>query len=500
MVSNNKFRVLAFDMGASSIRAITGLLDNNKKLELEVLHRFPNEGIEDGDSLCWDVLRIWQEMLNSMKLYVKKYGPELNSVALDTWGVDFALLDENDELIGKIHHYRDKRTDNIMDEMFKVVPKEEIFNQTGLQFMQVNTLVQLYAMIREKSPSFAMTKTFLMLPDYFNFLLSGKKSSEYSIATTSQLYNPRNKNWAKNMLKRFGLNPEWFLEIIQPGTILGKIKKELAVEIGLSHNTRVIAGACHDTASAIAAVPVNMTDYKPGEWAYLSSGTWSIIGVELEKPIINENVLKYNFTNEGGINNTIRFLKNITGLWLIQECKRVWDKNGSNLSWDDITQQAKNAQEFHNFIDPMDDSFMNPPNMVDAIKAYCRNHDQAPPEGVAQISRAIFESLAFKYKQLMENLEDLIDKKIKILHVIGGGSQNDLLNQFTASILNIPVVTGPIEATAIGNILIQALALNRIKDVSELRNIVQMSFPIKQFMSKDNEKWENAYKRYLEIL
>jgi rhamnulokinase len=500
MKLSNEFRVLAFDMGASSIRAITGSLDTNKKLELEVLHRFPNEGVQVGVSLYWNVSKLWQEMVNSMKFYVKKHGQELSSVALDTWGVDFALLDENDDLIGKIHHYRDKRTDNIMDEMFKTVPKEEIFNQTGLQFMQVNTLVQLYAMIREKSPIFAMTKTFLMLPDYFNFLLSGKKSSEYSIATTSQLYDPRNKNWATNMLKRFGLNPEWFLEIIQPGTILGNIKKELADEIGLSPNTRVIAGACHDTASAIAAVPVNMTDYKSGDWAYLSSGTWSIIGVELEEPIINENVLKYNFTNEGGINGTIRFLKNITGLWLVQECKRLWDKSGLNLSWDDITKQAKNAQEFQNFIDPMDDSFMNPPNMVDAIKSYCRSHDQAPPESVGQISRAIFESLAFKYKQVMENLEDLIDKKIKILHIIGGGSQNELLNQFTANVLNIPVVSGPIEATAIGNILIQALALNRIQDVNELRQIVQKSFPIKQFTPKENQKWENAYKRYIEIL
>ena len=500
MESNDKFKVLAFDMGASSIRAITGHLDSNKKLELEVLHRFPNEGVQVGDSLYWDVLKLWQEMLNSMKLYVKKYGPELNSIALDTWGVDFALLDEHDDLIGKVHHYRDKRTDNIMEEMFKVVPKEEIFAQTGLQFMQVNTLVQLYAMIREKSPHFSKTKTFLMLPDYFNFLLSGKKSSEYTIASTSQLYDTRKNEWAIDIIKRFGLNTDWFLKTIQPGTILGEIKEQIAREIGISPNTKIIAGACHDTASAIAAVPVNMSQYKSGEWAYLSSGTWSIIGVELKKPIINENVQKYNFTNEGGINGTIRFLKNITGMWLIQECKRIWDKNGLNLSWDDITQQAKKAAKFQNFIDPMDESFMNPPNMVDAIKTYCRNHDQAPPEGVGQISRAIFESLAFKYKQVIENLEDLINKKINILHIIGGGSQNDLLNQFTADILNIPVVAGPIEATAIGNILIQALALNRIQNVSELRQIVQKSFLIKKFTPIENEKWENAYKRYLEIL
>lgn len=493
-------KVIAFDFGASSGRAILGILDQEKVLNIEEIYRFPNRGYQIGKSLYWNVLGLFEEIKNGLRTYISKYGEEISSIGLSFWGVDFALLDENDELIGQIHHYRDKRTDNIMDEMYNIVPKEEIFDQTGLQFMQVNTLVQLYAMISKKSPFFSITKTFLMLPDYFNFLLSGKKSSEYSIATTSQLYDSRNNSWAKNMLKRFGLNPEWFLEIIQPGTILGNIRKDLADEIGLSPNIRVIAGACHDTASAIAAVPVNMSKYKSGEWAYLSSGTWSIIGVELKKPIINENVLKYNFTNEGGINGTIRFLKNITGLWLIQECKKTWDKNGLNLSWDDITQQANIVPEFQNFIDPMDDSFMNPPDMVDAIKSYCINHDQASPEGVGQISRAIFESLAFKYRQVMENLEDLIDKKIKILHIIGGGSQNELLNQFTTNILNIPVVAGPIEATAIGNILIQALALNRIKDVSELRQIVQKSFPIKQFMPKENEKWENAYNRYLEIL
>ncbi|MCP4763233.1 MAG: rhamnulokinase [archaeon] len=500
MELNNKFRAFALDMGASSIRAILGVLDSNKKLKLEVLHRFPNKGVQVDNSLIWDVSKIWKEILNSMKIYVKKYGSKLECIALDTWGVDYALLNENDELVDQVYHYRDKRTDNLMEEMFKIVPKEEIFNQTGLQFMQLNTIVQLYSLIHNKSPHLSMTKTLLMLPDYFNFLLSGKKSSEYSIATTTQLYDPRNKKWATDLIKRIGLNPNWFLQTIKPGTILGKLKRDIADDVGLKNDTNIVAVACHDTASAIAAVPVNMNKYSSGEWAYLSSGTWSIIGVELEKPIINYKVLKYNFTNEGGINGTIRFLKNITGLWLIQECKKIWDKNGLNLSWDDIAQQANTVPEFQIFIDPMDDSFMNPPNMVEAIKAYCINHDQSPPEGVGQMSRAIFESLAFKYKQVMENLEELIKKKIQVLHIFGGGSQNDTLNQFTANVLNIPVMAGPIEATAIGNILIQAQALNKIKDVSELREIVRKSFPIKEFMPIKNEKWENAYKRYLDIL
>jgi len=500
MAEKNNLKVLAFDFGASSGRAILGILDQEKNLNLEVLYRFPNQGVQVGNSLYWNVLGLFEEIKNGLRLSAEKHGKEISSISLCFWGVDFALLDENDELVGQVYHYRDKRTDNLMEEMFKTVSKEEIFNQTGIQFMQVNSSVQLYSMSRINSPQFSITKVLLMLPDYFNFLLSGIKSSEYSIATTTQLYDPKNNEWARDLIERLGLNPGWFLKTIQPGTILGKIREGIAEEVGLNLNIKIIAGACHDTASAVTAVPINMSKYECGECAYLSSGTWSLMGVELEKTIINEKSLKYNFTNEGGINGTIRFLKNITGLWLIQECKRIWNKNGLNLSWDDITRQADDAPEFQNFIDPSDDLFMNPPDMVDAIKVYCEKHNQAPPEGIGQISRAIFESLAFKYRQVMEHLEDLIEKKIKVLHIIGGGSQNDLLNQFTANILNIPVIAGPIEATAIGNILIQGLALGKIKDVKELRKIVQDSFPIKKFTPNEIEKWENAYKHYIKII
>ncbi|MCK4286607.1 MAG: rhamnulokinase, partial [Candidatus Lokiarchaeota archaeon] len=304
-------RILAFDLGASSGRAILGTLENNF-LELDDIYRFTNEGIYVDNSLCWDVSRIFQKMKKSLSIYVKEYGSILDSIGIDTWEVDFVLLDENDELIKPVYHYRDHRTDGMLEKLFKIIPKEEIFNQTGIQFMQINTIVQIFSMIYNKSPRLSKAKTLLMLPDYFNFLLSGKKYSESSEASTSQLYNPIKKDWAYDLIKKLNLDQEIFPEIIQPGTILGNIQEHIAAKMGLNPETKITIPPAHDTGSAVAAVPVNMDKYNPMEWAYLSSGTWSLLGVELNRPLINEKALKYNFTNEGGINHTTRFLKNIS--------------------------------------------------------------------------------------------------------------------------------------------------------------------------------------------
>ena len=490
-------RYLGFDLGASSGRAIVGILENDI-LKLDEIYRFPNNGIKISNSLYWDILRIFQEIKNGLSEYVKKYGPNLESIGINTWGVDFILLDENDEIIGPIHHYRDRRTDGMLESMFNVVPKKEIFNQTGIQVLSINTSTQIFSMVYNKSPRLSIAKTFLMLPDYFNYLLSGVKVSEYSDATTSQLYNPNKNDWAYDLIKKLGLKQEWFCKIVQPGTILGTIQKSIAEEIGLNNDTKIIAPLCHDTGSAVAAVPADIDKYGEGEWAYLSSGSWSLIGVELEKPLINDKVLKYNFTNEGGINGTIRFLKNVTGMWLIQECKKIWDKEGFNLSWDDIAQQTEKSTAFKYFINPDNPSFLNSLNMIEEIKQYCNNSNQGEPQSVGEIGRTIFESLAFRYKQTIEYLEDITNRKIKILYIIGGGSQNNVLNQFTANVLNIPVKTGPSEATTIGNILVQALAIGEIKDIKELRQIVINSFPIKEYTPNESNKWNDAYKIYLE--
>ena len=489
-------RILAFDLGASSGRVIVGILEN-EILELDEIYRFTNEGVRVKNSLYWDILRIFQKMKKGLTLYVKKYGSHLDSMGVDTWGVDFVLLDENDELVGPIHHYRDHRTDGMLEKLFKVIPEKEIFDQTGNMITQLNTSVQLFSMIHYNSPRLSMAKTLLMLPDYFNFLFSGKKFCESSDASTSQLFNPIKRDWAFDLIEKLDLDTNMFPEIIQSGTILGPIQDHIADETGLSHETKISLPPTHDTGSAVAAVPVDMDKYDPGKWAYLSSGTWSLLGVELNEPLINEKVLEYNFTNEVGLHFTTRFSRGMTGLWLIQECKKQWDKMGPNLTWDTIGFEAEASQQFQNFIDIDEKVFFNSPNMIDSIQKQCKINNQTPPETIGQISRTIFENLAFKYREIFEQLEELIGNKIEILHIIGGGSQNRLLNQFTANILNIPVLAGPSEATAIGNILTQALALGEVNDIKDLRRIVRNSFQIIEYTPMDNEKWKEAYNFYL---
>ncbi|MFW9823464.1 MAG: rhamnulokinase family protein [Candidatus Thorarchaeota archaeon] len=489
-------RILAFDLGASSGRAIVGLLENHL-LELDEIYRFNNEGILIDNSFCWDISNIIKKMKKSLSIYVNKYGSYLDSIGVDTWGVDFVLLDKNDKLIEPVYHYRDQRTDGMLEELFKVMPKEEIFNQTGTMFAQINTSIQLFSMLKNDFLRLSMAKTLLMLPDYLNFLFSGKKICESSDASTSQLYNPIKRDWAYDLIKKIGFDPNIFQDVIPPGSILGNIHDDIAKEAKLSPETKISLPPTHDTGSAIAAVPVDMDKYKFGTWAYLSSGTWSLMGVELEAPLINKYVLKYNFTNEVGLNYTSRFLRGMAGLWLIQECKKQWDYEDSNLTWEILEAEAKKSQKFQNFIDIDEKNFFNPPNMIESIQEQCKQHNQTPPETIGQISRVIFESLAFKYREIFEKLEELIGNKIEILHIIGGGSQNTLLNQFTSNVLNIPVLAGPSEATAIGNILTQALALGEINDIKELRRIVRNSFEIVEYKPMDIDKWDSAYKSYL---
>jgi rhamnulokinase len=489
-------KYLAFDLGASSGRAIVGILKNGI-LKLDEIYRFPNSGIQVFNSMYWDILWVFQEIKNGILTYVKKYGSELDSIGIDTWGVDFVLLNERDELAGPVHTYRDNRTNGMLQKMFEKVPEEEIFNQTGIQFMPINTSTQIFSMVYNNCPELEITKTFLMLPDYFNFLLSGVKCSEYSDVTTSQLFNPIKDNWAYDLIEKLGFKKQWFCKIKEPGTILGPIQKEIAEETGISPNTQIIAPLCHDTGSAVAAIPVDRENVKQREWAYISSGTWSLLGVELEKPLINEKAMQYNYTNEGGINKTSRFLKNLTGLWLIQECKRLWNKNDMNLKWDEIEKQAKSAPPFKFFINPNDLCFLNPQNMIDEIKNYCKIHNQNIPEKIGEIARTVYESMAFNYKNALMNLEDILEKKIKIVHIIGGGSRDNLLNQFTANALNVPVIAGPAEATAIGNVLVQALALGEIKNLNELKIIIRNSFQIKEYFPNNVDEWNKNYEIFL---
>ncbi|MCJ7651277.1 MAG: rhamnulokinase [Candidatus Lokiarchaeota archaeon] len=491
-------RLLAFDIGASSGRAIVGTLNDNH-LTLDEIYRFPNNGIRRDASFLWNISGIYSELLNGLKEYVIKYGNRVAGIGIDTWGVDFALLDKNDELVGQCYHYRDSRTKGMLNYMFEKVPKEEIFKDTGIQFMEINTSTQLYSLIHDDSPQLARSETFLMIPDYLNYLLCGKKCSEYSIATTSQLFNPNTFGWAQKLIEKLGLEFKLFQKIVPSGSVLGELREEIAQAVGLNKNTNIIAPACHDTGSAIAAVPVDMRMYESGEWAYLSSGTWSLLGVELNKPIINVKSLEFNFTNEGGVENTVRFLKNVTGLWIIQECKKEWKKQGLEHTWEQIISCASEAKPFQCFINPDDPLFHNPPDMIKAIQNYCEMSDQIYPKTIGEVSRVIFESLAFRYKQVTESMEKITNKKVKILYIIGGGSSNQLLNQFTANSLNIPIKAGPLEATAIGNILIQAKAIGLINHLDELRNIVIRSFPITDYYPEDVRNWMKGYEKYLKF-
>ncbi|TXT64474.1 MAG: Rhamnulokinase [Promethearchaeota archaeon] len=491
-------RFLAFDFGASSVRAIVGNLENNF-LKINEIYRFSNKPLKINRSLYWDLFRLYEHMKKGLKKYVEIYGPDLEGIGVDTWGLDFVLLDKDDEPIGPFYCYRDKRTEGMVEQLLGTLPKELIFEETGIQFISVNSSTQMFSMTKNKRSHLDLVKSFLMVPDYINFLLSGKKVSEFSIATTSQLFNPVQYNWSEKVITSMGIKNEWFMPIINPGDTIGNITPDLSRETGLSVNTKIIAPLCHDTGSAVAAVPVDMKKYDYGEWAYISSGTWSLMGVELERPLINQSVLKYNFTNEGGVNRTIRFLKNITGLWLLQECKRIWDSHSLQLNWQNIEVEAKNAEAFKAFIDPNDERFINPENMINAIQQYCKMTNQYIPQTIGEIARTIFESLALKYKEVLDSLEILTSIKIKVLHVIGGGSKNSLLNQFTANILDIPVITGPTEATAIGNLLIQALGTGIIMNISELRTIVNNSFNTDHYRPQHTGKWDEAFDRFLHV-
>ncbi|MGQ9489777.1 MAG: rhamnulokinase [Anaerolineae bacterium] len=484
---------LAFDLGASGGRAIIGRFDG-ERLALEEVHRFPNGPVHlpsaRGDSLHWDTPRLFVEIQEGLKKAVVYCGTGLISLGIDTWGVDYALLDRNHRLIGLPYHYRDSRTDTMMDEAFRRVPREEIFAATGIQFMQLNTLFQLLAQQIEDPEVLARTRTLLMTPDLLNFWLTGQKASERTIASTSQMLDPYRPAWATGLLERLGIPAHFLPDIIEAGTVLGGLLPAVREETGAG-GVQVVAPGSHDTASAVAAVPAESADY-----AYLSSGTWSLMGVEADRPVINETALAFNMTNERGVRGTIRLLKNIAGLWIIQECRRTWTAEGQALSWDEIVHQAAAAPVFSAQIDVDARDFLAPGNMPARIQEFCRRTGQAMPQGVGPIARAVYESLALKYRRVLEMLETLMGRRIGVLHIVGGGAQNRLLNQFTADAIGRPVVAGPFEATTVGNLLLQMLATGAIGSLAEGRALVRRSFATETFEPRDTAAWDEAYARF----
>jgi rhamnulokinase len=482
---------LAIDLGAESGRAMLGRIDD--QLMLNEIHRFSNGPVRVGDHIHWDVLRLWTEIQNGLRVAAGREGSSLAGIGLDTWGVDFGLLDSSDRLIGNPYHYRDARTNGMIEAACQIVPREEIYNQTGIQFMQLNTLFQLFAMRQENDPALQSARTLLTTPDLFNFWFTGRKAGELTISTTTQCYNPREKRWASELLTALDIPRPIFQPIIQPGTVLDRLRPSVAEEAACER-IPVIAVGSHDTASAAAAVPAEKIDF-----IYISSGTWSLMGIESDQPIINANSLDYDLTNEGGVCDATLFLKNIMGMWLLQESRRQWARVGRKYSYEELTNLADEAPAFRSLIAVSDNRFLAPANMVECIQSFCHETEQPVPQTDGDIVRCILESLALEYCWGAEKLRELSGRALPVIHIIGGGSRNWLLNQFTANATGCEVIAGPVEATAIGNILIQAIALGELSSLQEGRALVRRSFEVTTYQPKNCSPWDDAYNRYLTL-
>ncbi|HHW03752.1 MAG TPA: rhamnulokinase [Thermoanaerobacterales bacterium] len=464
---------LAADFGASSGRIILSQFDGNK-IELEEIHRFPNDPVRIGSRFYWDFPRLFHELKNGLKKAASK-GIEISGIGIDTWGVDYGLIDKNGDLLSNPIHYRDNRTDNIIDDVEKIISFEEIYKVTGIQYLQLNTLYQLYADLKFRPYILEKADALLFMPDLFNFYLTGQRFNEYTIASTSQMMEVHSKTWAVKMLERLSLPANILQKIMMPGHIIGKLTEGIQEETGLS-DVPVMSVGSHDTASAVAATPLE------GEnCAYISSGTWSLLGIESKEPIVNENSLKNNFTNEGGLEGRIRFLKNINGLWMIQQLKKHWQEHGIDVGYGEISKAAATAKNDSFIIDPNDKSFLAPTNMASAVREYCKNKGQGEPEDIGEIARAVYNGLAREYKARISDLEKITGRTIDIINMVGGGIQDEFLCQHTANITGKTVLAGPVEATALGNILAQLMALGEIKDLSQGREIVKNSITQKKY-------------------
>jgi rhamnulokinase len=483
---------LAFDLGAESCRAVLGNLDDGNKLQIKLLHRSPNGMINVRGNLHWDILSIYREMLTGIRTCVAQCGGNTESIGIDTWGVDFGLFDEKGMLIGNPIAYRDRKRMLVMDELLAKIPARKLYELTGIQIGYVNSIFQLYAFARENNPQLKIAKDLLFIPDIFNYFLTGNKATEFSFATTSQLYNTRTNFWEKEIFAKLGVSNGIMQKVVPHGTVIGKVNAEIISETGLGE-IPVIAVGSHDTASAVAACPL------PGDnAAYISSGTWSLMGIESKKPIINDNTFKYNITNEGGICGTFRVLKNLTGLWLLQEYHRQEDK-AQEYTYAELSNIAINTASIRSVIDPDATQFIKPESMSGAIADYCRSKEQHVPQSIGEFVRIILESLALAYRHTLCQLEEISGRKITQINIVGGGSQNQALCQFTADVTGLPVYAGPVEATAIGNVLVQAMAQGKIKSQKELREIVKNSFPLASYEPHHTPYWDEMYDHLLKI-
>ncbi|MEA5081060.1 MAG: rhamnulokinase family protein [Dysgonamonadaceae bacterium] len=490
MSKNNLTSFLAIDLGASSGRAILGKIDNGI-LELKEINRFPNPITNINGRMYWDLFYLYNKVLQSL-IEIKADQIPIKSIGIDTWGVDFVCFGKDGEPLRMPYSYRDPITFGAPEKFFNIISKEDVYKMTGIQIMNFNSLYQLFAQKDRNCSTYSKIDKILFMPDALSYLLTGKMVTEYTIASTSQLINPYNRSFESTLLDSIGLSKDNFAPIVFSGTSIGQLSNNVKQQTG-QEDVSVIAVAGHDTASAVLATPAENDNF-----AYLSSGTWSLMGIESLEPVINEKTYSFNFTNEAGTDGSIRLLKNICGMWLIEQCKKDWEKHQS-LSYNDIVIESEKAVPFKCFINPDSPCFANPKSMIESIQNYCKLTGQYIPQTIGEIARCIYESLAFRYKQVLESLQQLSTKRIETLHIIGGGSQNRLLNSYTANAIGLPVVAGPSEATAIGNILLQAKACGLVNDKSEMRRIVRNSVKLETFIPKDVETWEKQYLNYLDV-
>lgn len=491
---------LAADLGASNGRLLLGRWDG-ERFSLQELHRFANGPVTVLGRLYWDALSLWQEIKNGLARYAAQEQAPLGGIGIDTWGVDYALLDHAGRLLGNPVHYRDARTNGMMERVFRRVPRAELFAQTGIQFLQLNTLFQLYSMRAEADPQLAAADTMLLMPDLFHYWLSGEQVAEYTIASTTQIMLARERRWNTDLLKKLQLPDHILPRIVQPGTVIGPILSQVAEETGIPGATPVIAVGSHDTGSAVAGVPA-----LDASSIYLSSGTWSLMGIETAQPIINDKALALNFTNEGGVAGTIRLLKNITGLWLLQEVRRQWERKGHRYSWAELNAEAEQAEPFKCLVNPDASDFFEPSDMVDTVRAFCRRTGQPEPESVGEVVRCCLESLTLRYRWVVNALEELLaegdqtGRRLTTIRIVGGGCQNRLLNQLTADACQREVITGPVEAAILGNIMMQAVATGHLGSVAEGRTAIGASIEQEHFEPRPDAGWDEAYARFLRLL
>ena len=488
----SKTYFFAADLGATSGRTIIGRI-NDGQFDLEEVTRFPNHLIEQGGHYYWDIFALYHEIIRGLKVVAQR-GVEISSIGIDTWGVDFVFIGDDNAILRNPRAYRDPITFNAMDDYLKhVISRREVYDITGIQLMNFNSLFQLYAMKCERNSAFLQAKKILFMPDALSWMLTGNEVCEYTIASTSQMLDPRTKMLDEHLLFSIGLSRNKFGKMVNPGTVIGVLTDEVQKMTGLGA-IPVIAVAGHDTGSAVAAVPA-----KDEQFAYLSSGTWSLMGVETKDAIINDLSYERNFTNEGGVEGTTRFLKNICGMWLYERCRKEWPEEVQKLSHPELQASAMQVEPFRSLINPDDALFANPAKMIDAIQHYCRQTNQPVPETPAEICRCIFDSLALRYKQVFQWIQEFAPFHLEVLHIIGGGSLNKYLNQFTANATGITVLAGPQEGTAIGNIMLQAKAAGLVKDIWEMRRIIANSLELVRYEPQDTTIWDEAFNKYLRI-